>query len=308
MWEFVGSFGSTLAAVRISGRTGNSRPSTITVHFGIFLSHSKSLAAATICSRVRSFTGLLAIIFTSKALYYTPKNNHNNYFTRRIPAMKVTDQIPPKYAGRRFHHAGRGGHAPALEFVRKYTTRAQLKPSGAPEPASVRGRPAAAGDRRGSVRNKRTFWPNSSAAWNIDAFRVPHLSANTPEAAFHGQAGRPCGRACGTRAHPRGPPWPGRRRPRAEPQRARRTGRERWSLSSTSDSRSTPAVRAPRSLWRCLGWSGGLGGASSSTPRRALTVYFCTNLVGTLEASTPRANAATRSKTTARRSPRADSG
>ena len=39
-------------------------------------------------------------------------------------------------------------------FVQKYTPRAQLKPSGAPEPASGRGRPAAAGDRRGSVRNK----------------------------------------------------------------------------------------------------------------------------------------------------------
>ena len=57
-------------------------------------------------------------------------------------------------------------------FVQKYTPRrAQLKPSGAPEPASGRGRPAAAGDRRGSVRKKRTFWPNSSAAWNMT--RVP---------------------------------------------------------------------------------------------------------------------------------------
>ena len=36
-------------------------------------------------------------------------------------------------------------------FVQKYTARAQLKRSGAPEPASGRGRPAAAGDRRGSV-------------------------------------------------------------------------------------------------------------------------------------------------------------
>ena len=48
------------------------------------------------------------------------------------------------------------------------------KPSGAPEPASGRGRPAAAGDRRGSVRNKCTFWPNSSAAWNMtrSVFRI----------------------------------------------------------------------------------------------------------------------------------------
>ena len=29
-----------------------------------------------------------------------------------LRATKGTDQIPPKYAGRRFHHAGRGGHAP----------------------------------------------------------------------------------------------------------------------------------------------------------------------------------------------------
>ena len=47
-------------------------------------------------------------------------------------------------------------------FVQKYTPRAQLKPSGAPEPASGRGRPAAAGDRRGSVRrNKWGFRPHS---------------------------------------------------------------------------------------------------------------------------------------------------
>ena len=42
-------------------------------------------------------------------------------------------------------------------FVQKYTPRAQLKPSGAREPASGRGRPAAAGDPRGSVRNKWAF-------------------------------------------------------------------------------------------------------------------------------------------------------
>ena len=58
------------------------------------------------------------------------------------------------------------------------------------------GRPAAAGDRRDSVRNKDSFWPNSSAAWNMNAVRVPHLSDKMPDAAFHGQAvDRTAGRA-----------------------------------------------------------------------------------------------------------------
>ena len=35
------------------------------------------------------------------------------------------------------------------------------------------GRPSASGDRHGSVRNKRTFWPNSSAAWNMTTDRRP---------------------------------------------------------------------------------------------------------------------------------------
>ena len=67
-------------------------------------------------------------------------------------------------------------------FVRKYTIRAQLKPSGGPEPASWHGRPAAAGDRRGSVRNKRTFWLNSSAAWNMtrSVFRICQIQYQKP--------------------------------------------------------------------------------------------------------------------------------
>ena len=35
------------------------------------------------------------------------------------------------------------------------------------------GRPSASGDRHGSVRNKRTFWPNSPAAWNMTTGRRP---------------------------------------------------------------------------------------------------------------------------------------
>ena len=51
-----------------------------------------------------------------------------------------------------------------------------------PEPASGRGRPAAAGDRRDSVRNKRSFWPNSSAAWNMtrSVFRICQTKCQTP--------------------------------------------------------------------------------------------------------------------------------
>ena len=81
---------------------------------------------------------------------------------RCAPATQVRAVIKAAGAAERRRGVGRV----PTRFVRKYTVRAQLKPSGAPEPASGHGRPAAAGDRRGSVRNKRTFWPNSSAAWN----------------------------------------------------------------------------------------------------------------------------------------------
>ena len=97
-------------------------------------------------------------------------------------------------------------------FVRKYTARAQLKPLGAPEPASGRGRPAAAGDRRGSVRNKRTFWLNSLAARNMtgSVFRIcqkippkPHSMDRPVDCA----AGR-SQRDLDLRAHPREAPLP----------------------------------------------------------------------------------------------------
>ena len=61
-----------------------------------------------------------------------------------------------------------------------------------------RGRPAAAGDRRGSVRNKTHVLAEQFGTTEHDGFRGPYLSGNTPEAAFHGQADRPCSRTCCT--------------------------------------------------------------------------------------------------------------
>ena len=66
------------------------------------------------------------------------------------------------------------------------------------------------GDRQGSVRNKRTFWPNSSAAWNMT------LSVFSQRLAIR-RAGRPpkrdtmdMARIGSVVAH--GPPWSGRHR------------------------------------------------------------------------------------------------
>ena len=61
-------------------------------------------------------------------------------------------------------------------------------PSGAPEPASGRGRPAAAGDRRGSVQEQMHVLAEQFSSMEHDAFRVPYLSDKTLEAAFNGQA------------------------------------------------------------------------------------------------------------------------
>ena len=79
-------------------------------------------------------------------------------------------------------------------FVQKYTVTAQLEPSGTTEPIVAAsphvdlvavglrgklasrinrgGRPSGVGE-TGSVRNKRTFWPNSSTAWNMTTGRRP---------------------------------------------------------------------------------------------------------------------------------------
>ena len=82
----------------------------------------------------------------------------------KVPqSVRLGDRVTVS-EGARF--AGSGVVRVPTTFVQKYTPRAPLKPSGAPEPASGRGRPAAAGDRRDSVRNKWAFWLNSSAAWN----------------------------------------------------------------------------------------------------------------------------------------------
>ena len=108
MWKFVGSFGRTLAAVRTSGRTGTSRPSTITVHFGIFLFHSKSLAVATICSRVRAFTGLLAMLLTSNTSYYTPDTNNNYYIAHSGHEQESRDHAVELAEGAGVSEAGVG--------------------------------------------------------------------------------------------------------------------------------------------------------------------------------------------------------
>ena len=65
-----------------------------------------------------------------------------------------------------------------------------------------RGRPAAAGDGRGSVRKKRTFWLNSLAARNMtgSVFRICQKIRQKPP--FHGHRPRPGNRLTG---HPRGP-------------------------------------------------------------------------------------------------------
>ena len=106
------------------------------------------------------------------------------YASKSAGVRAVHDRLPEQSLQLRTHRRRLGGSEGRRQgaaaarvpttFVQKYTPRAQLKPSGAPEPASGRGRPAAAGDRRGSVRKKRTFWPNSSAAWNMtrSVFRI----------------------------------------------------------------------------------------------------------------------------------------
>jgi hypothetical protein len=52
----VGSFGGTPAASKIRGLAGNSLPSTITLHFGIWRFQRKFLAAAVMSFLVRAET------------------------------------------------------------------------------------------------------------------------------------------------------------------------------------------------------------------------------------------------------------
>ena len=113
--------------------------------------------------------------------------------------------------------------------MRKYTPRAQLKPLGAPEPAS--GARETGGGRPARLCQEETHvLAEQFGSTEHDAFRGPYLSENTPEAPF---------------------PWTGRSTVEQDVRSAtlisERTGREPWSLSS-SDSRPAPAGRAPRSL------------------------------------------------------------
>ena len=159
--------------------------------------------------------------------------------------------------------------------VRKYTARAQLKPSGAPEPASGRGETGCCGRPARFCQEQTHVLAEQFGSTEHDGFRVPYLSGNTPKP--H-SIDRPADRAAGTCAaatliseRTANPPCP-------------------WAVESpghggsTLDSRSTPAVRATRSPLAGA-WAG--PGAVRRRARRPappapLAVYFCTNLVGTL--------------------------
>ena len=160
-------------------------------------------------------------------------------------------------------------------------------PRVAPEPASRRGETGGVGKPARFCQEKTHVLAEQFGTTEHDGFRGPYLSGNTPEAAFHGQAGRPCSRTCCTarpliseRTREAPLPWAPDDR---SPQRTRRTGRRARSWNSTSDSCSTPAVR-PGPQGRCLGLVGRACSASSSTtrPAESLAVYFRTNVVGTL--------------------------
>ena len=72
--------------------------------------------------------------------------------------------------------------------VRKYTARAQLKPSGAPEPASGRGETGGGGRPARFCQEQTLVLAEQFSSMEHDAFRVPYLSDKIPEAAFHRQA------------------------------------------------------------------------------------------------------------------------
>ena len=134
--------------------------------------------------------------------------------------------------------------------VRKYTPRAQLKPLGAPEPASGARETGGGGRPARLCQDETHVLAEQFGSTEHDAFRgsvsvrkyprspIPWTGRSTVEQDVRSAT------LISERTRER-LPCPGRRRPRL--QRARRTGREPWSLSS-SDSRPAPAVRAPRSL------------------------------------------------------------
>ena len=82
-------------------------------------------------------------------------------------------------------------HAPPprpTTFVQKYTARAQLKPSGAPEPA-FGARETGGGGRPARFCQQQTHvLAEQFSSIEHNAFRIPYLSDTIPEAAFHRQA------------------------------------------------------------------------------------------------------------------------
>ena len=73
-------------------------------------------------------------------------------------------------------------------FVQKYTPRAQLKPSGAPEPG-LRARETGGGGRPARFcQEQMGVMTEQFSSMEHDAFHVPYLSDTIREAAFHGQA------------------------------------------------------------------------------------------------------------------------
>ena len=75
--------------------------------------------------------------------------------------------------------ASRSSRVPTRS-VRKYTARAQLKPSGAPEPASGRGETGGGGRPARFCQEQTLVLAEQFGSTEHDGFRVPYLSENNP--------------------------------------------------------------------------------------------------------------------------------
>ena len=108
----------------------------------------------------------------------TPMNRRKSRLRRR--AAPIQDRVPTR-------------------FVSKYTARAQLKPLGCSR-AGLRARETGGGGRPARFCQEQTLvLAEQFGSTEHDGFRVPYLSENTPEAPFHGQAGRLCSRTFAAR-------------------------------------------------------------------------------------------------------------
>ena len=97
--------------------------------------------------------------------------------------------------------------------MRKYTPRAQRKPPGGSRAGRRARKTGGVGKPARFCQEETHVLAEQFGTTEHDGFRGPYLSGNTPEAAFHGQAGRPYSRTCCT-ARPSAParlPCPGRR-------------------------------------------------------------------------------------------------